>query len=101
MSGGSEGCAGGANYPAGKIPWHMPANNESRGDAPGFAVGVSITFQQDVNWISFSLLDLYLFPSLSFSSFTSLRYRVCSASMAAYFISNLLRRLIAVLRFFC
>lgn len=31
--GGSEGWAGGANYPAGKIPWHMPANGESRGDA--------------------------------------------------------------------
>lgn len=36
---------GEANYPAGKIPWRMPANGESRGDAR--SLGVSITFQQD------------------------------------------------------
>lgn len=83
----------------------MPANGESRGDAHS-PVGVSITFQQDVNWISFSLLDLcspvpFFFypppPPLSLALIVYARF----VRMAAYFISNLLRRLITVLRYFC
>lgn len=84
----------------------MPANGESRGDAHS-PVGVSITFQRDVNWIPFSLLDpsspvSFFHPPSLFTLPPSIVVHAPLPSDGRLLYSEfILRCLIAVLRFFC
>lgn len=84
------GSRGRANYPAGKIPWRMPANDESRRWRTfirwrfhNFSTGLLIGF-------FFSSLSMF-YPSLSSSLFFYSTSYARIAPMAVYFISNLLR----------
>lgn len=88
--GGSGGNTGGANYPAGKIPWRMPANGESqrwrtfiRWRFHNFSTGLLIGFFFFLLACVLSPLPLsfFLFYLASYARFTPI---------AVYFISNLL-----------
>jgi len=96
----SRGNPGEANYPAGKIPWRMPANDESekwrtfiRWRFHNFSTGLLIGFFFS-SWLMFCRFSLSFFSFIRHRMFVSPQWPF--TLFRIYYIA-----LIVVLRFYC